>query len=186
MISFTYGGMRSGKTAMMILHIYSQRARGRKIGILKPSLDTREFGVVRSRALETEFEAMTFKDVQNLNKVLVNLNDVDEIYVDESQFIEKDCILKLIEFSHDNDIDINFYGLKNSFTGDLFEGSKTLIEYSDVVKEIWSRCDFCDKGATMHLRSINGEFIFSGNEISVGDDEYYSVCSKCFLDKKKD
>lgn len=188
MISFTYGGMRSGKTAMMILYIYSQKARGRNVEILKPSIDTREFGVVKSRALETEFNALVFKDLKDLDEILNDILNkvVDEIYIDESQFINRDCIIRLIRFSHENDIDINFYGLKNSFTGELFEGSKTLIEYADVVKEIESRCDICNRNATMHLRSLNGKFVFDGDAVSVGDEEYYSVCSKCFLDKKYD
>ena len=186
MISFTYGGMRSGKTAMMILYIYSQKARGRNVQVLKPSIDTREVGVIRSRALDTEFKALTFKSLEELDNILKSITNekVDEIYVDEGQFISSECIIRLVKFSHDNDIDINFYGLKNSFTGELFDGSKTLIEYADIVKEIESRCDMCNRNATMHLRSLNGEFVFDGDIVSVGDEEYYSVCGKCFLDKK--
>ena len=70
MISFTYGGMRSGKTAMMILYIYSQKARGRNVQVLKPSIDTREAGVIRSRALDTEFKALIFENLEELDNIL--------------------------------------------------------------------------------------------------------------------
>ena len=162
------------------MQIFNMKNKGYNVKIIKPSLDTRDGHVIKSRALETEYEAETFSDLEELRCILTDTN-IDMLFIDECQFISEQCILYIIEYTHKYGIKSFFYGLKNSYTGELFEGSKTLFEYADSIREIKSICDFCERKASMHLKKVNGKFVFEGNQIAVGDEEYHTVCTPCFL-----
>lgn len=182
---YYYGGMRSGKSAHVIMQIFNMKNKGYNVKIIKPSLDTRDGHVIKSRALDTEYEAETFSNLEELSSILLNTN-IDMLFIDECQFISEQCILYIIEYTHKYGIKSFFYGLKNSYTGELFEGSKTLFEYADSIRELKSICDFCERKASMHLKKVDGVFVFEGEQIGVGDTEYFSVCPKCFLEAKND
>ena len=59
---------------------------------------------------------------------------------------------------------------------------------ADKIEELKTICEFGDK-ATMNLRTINGESVFEGDQISIGGNEsYIPVCRKYFKQElhKKD
>lgn len=180
---FYHGTMRSGKSAHIIMQVYNLKEKGYDVAIIKPSADTRDGNFVKSRALNTKYKAEVFSNLDELKEILLNPN-IDMLFIDESQFISEQCILYIINHSHINGIKSFFYGLKNSYTGELFEGAKTLFQYADSIRELKSICDNCDKKATMHLKRVNGELVFEGDQIAVGDEEYLTVCASCFLDSK--
>ena len=59
---------------------------------------------------------------------------------------------------------------------------------ADTVEEIKSKCCYCSKQATTHLRYVNGEVIKQGETINIDNisknkeivEEYKSVCQDCW------
>jgi thymidine kinase len=66
-------------------------------------------------------------------------------------------------------IPVIVYGLKNDFQNNLFDGSEALLIYADKIEEIKTICWFCNKKATMVLRIIEGEPVYTGEQIHIGD-----------------
>jgi thymidine kinase len=72
-----------------------------------------------------------------------------------------------------------------TFKGELFEGSKRLVELADVVERIRSECTRCDREGIMNARFVDGKFQSDGETVVVGKEESYRVlCRKCFLKEK--
>jgi thymidine kinase len=74
-------------------------------------------------------------------------------------------------------------GLMIDYRGNMFETTRRLIEVSSSIQQIPYNCE-CGNLATHHLLSLNGEYIFDGDGIFVGDQEYSSVCYECFHEHK--
>ena len=106
------------------------------------------------------------------------------ILVDESQFLteaETDAFARIVD---KHDVPVICYGLKTDFTGHLFEGSKRLLELSDVIEEIPTIC-WCGKKAAFNARTSNGKMVTDGKQIMLGGNEsYIPLCRKHFLQKK--
>ena len=73
------------------------------------------------------------------------------------------------------------YGLKTDYMGNLFEGSKRIIELADTIREIPSMCN-CGKKAIMNARIQNDKIVYKGNQIDiVGNEKYKAMCYKCWI-----
>ena len=69
--------------------------------------------------------------------------------------------------------------LNTDFRGELFEGSKRLLELADSVKELKSICK-CGRKALFNRRlNDSKEQVVLGSE-----DMYITVCRKCFMEGK--
>ena len=55
---FYYSVMDGGKSAHLIMQVHKLRNKGYNVLALKPKRDTRDYGVIRSRALSTEVEGL--------------------------------------------------------------------------------------------------------------------------------
>lgn len=178
---FYHSVMNSGKSAHIIMQVHNLRHQGKTVFVLKPQLDTRDFGIIKSRALETELPAYLIKDDFDVFEYVKNIGMVDYVFVDEVNFLNKRQIENLSEIADRLNIPVFGYGLLTDYKTQLFEGSKRMIELADSVRELSSPCVICSKKATMHLRKINNQYIFDGDSILVGDtDEYESVCRTCY------
>ena len=77
-----------------------------------------------------------------------------------------------------------FYGLKTTFQGELFEGSKRILEICDDVEEFKSMCH-CGKVARQNVRLVDGKMVTDGDVVSVGGNEMYTaVCNHCFVKRR--
>lgn len=183
-----YGTMNSGKSASLLMNVYNLREKGYPTLILKPKTDTRDGNLVKSRALGTSYEAMLIdEDDASINHVssVIEKDRIRFLFIDEAQFIAPEAIEHLSMITYKYGLRTFFYGLKNSFNNELFEGSKKLIEVADSIREMKSTCDHCGAKATTHLRKIDGEYVFDGDQVLVGDtDIYESVCMKCWFSAK--
>lgn len=96
----------------------------------------------------------------------------------------KEQIKDLWIISKIHDIPVICYGLKTNFKGELFEGSKTILELADELEELFTICG-CGKKAKFNARLINGEYTNSGEEVAIDgiDAKYESLCGKCYLEK---
>lgn len=160
---FRYGTMFSGKSTELVRVASNYEVQNKSVVILKPKLDTRDDGVVTR--LGMKIDAVFIEDY-------VPENNVDCILVDEGQFLTKEQVMFLRKITLENKIPVIVYGLKTDFQNNLFEGSYHLLALSDKIEEIKTECHFCNKKATMNVRT-GGDMV---SQISVGHD-YLPVCA---------
>lgn len=183
---YFHGTMNASKSAQLLMQVYNLERQGKTFLIFKPSMDTRDEGYVKSRALDEKRIAHAIdKDTNGLMFELADDFKPDFIFVDELQFFTPKQVEELTEISIELSIPIFAYGLMVSYTGDMFDSSKKAIETGFTLHELKMQCDFCVEKSTHHLLYINGELQVDGEPIFVGDLEFKSVCYKCFLDKRK-
>lgn len=182
---FYYSVMDGGKSAHIIMQVHKLRNKGYNVLALKPKRDTRDYGVIRSRALSTEVEAMLIDGNTDVFELVKNISP-DYVFVDEVNFLSEQNVEDLAMIVDELDIPVFGYGLLTDYKGQLFEGSKRMMELADSRREIQSPCDHCKRKATMHLHKVNGEYVFEGESIKVGDKgDYESVCRRCYMKVKK-
>lgn len=175
---FYYGVMGSSKTANALMKKFNFEEKGRRVALLKPSIDDRDGkNVVKSR-IGLECEAISISKEDKIEDILKECN-FDTLIIDESQFLTKEQVDELRELS-DRGIMVICYGLKTDYMCNLFEGSKRLLEVADTIREIPSMCK-CGKKAIINARYNRNTILYSGDQIDIGgDDKYISLCYKCW------
>lgn len=173
--------MNASKSAQLLMQAFNFQRQGKSFVIFKPSMDTRDRGYVKSRALRESREAYCLENY-NIEAIetIVKMEQPDFIFVDELQFLTGEQVRELTRVSIKYDIPIFAYGLLITYNGILFEASRTAIECGYTLKEIKMQCDFCKNKSTHHLLYNDGKLIKDGNGIFVGDTEYKSVCYECY------
>ena len=197
---YFYSTMNAGKSATLILKEFQFRQSGSTTFVLKPMVDTRSEGTIKSRAIKNELDCYVFDKDTNLHKLVFSLmgqhlaqgNKLDDIcvFVDEVNFITQEQVNQLFELTRSRyNIKVLCYGLKTNYLNEMFESVKRLMVLADNVEEIKSKCSVkgCENKATTHVRYCNGQVVMNGSGIKVDDveeqDDYYaSVCQTCFHD----
>lgn len=177
-IYFKYGAMNSGKSLELLKIAHNYEEQGIKPLILKSAIDTRVCGKVYSR-IGLEKNAIEITEKTDFQTLINDFTTV--ILVDESQFLTPQTIDKIIELSYDKNVmSLMFFGLKNTFNGELFEGSKRILEKADKIEESTSVC-WCGKKARQNVRLINGQVIKNGPTILIDNNEdeiqYITLCN---------
>ena len=178
---FKYGAMGSSKTASALMCRFNYMQKGMKVLLLKPQIDTRfKANEVVSR-IGLSAPCITFADNENLLDLFEEQNDneaLDIVIVDECQFCTKQQIEQLRAIT--DKVSVLCYGLMTNYKGELFEGSKRLVEICDSLSEIKSVCE-CGRKATMNAKFVKGIISVEGKEIDIGADEKYKgMCYSCF------
>ena len=172
-LTYVTATMNAGKTARLLQMNYDYSFIGKKTILLKPALDTRESTIKSRNGLEAEcFLINSAKDIKQIK-------NVDIVFVDEVQFLTKKEINALRKLTKKG-IAVYAFGLRTTFQGKLFKGSKRLLEIADEVVELNGMCK-CGEKATMNLKYDNksGKVIKKGNAIDCGyEDMYMAVCYK--------
>lgn len=181
---FYYSAMNAGKSTSLLQAAYNYEERGMRPLLLTPELDSR-FGVgkITSR-IGLDAKATVFQqssDLLNLARTEHEIADIHCVFVDEAQFLTKKQVFELGEVADQLGVPVLAYGLRTDFQGNLFEGSRYLLAWSDVLSEIKTVCH-CGRKATMVLRiDSEGRPIKTGEQIKVGGNEsYVSVCRQHF------
>ena len=192
---FKYGTMNSSKSAQLIMTAHNYMAQGKDIIVIKPGKDTRwQQDRVVSRAIEYKLPCHLIKDDESITEKIEfimfenKIENLHAILVDEAQFLNYYHVEELAKIVDEFDIPVICFGLKNSYIkGKLFEGSQALMYFADKIEEIKTVCQYCEKKATMNLRVINGEAVYIGDTVVIGDvdtekDEFYvQVCRNHYL-----
>jgi len=91
---------------------------------------------------------------------------------DEAQFYTTAQCDQLARVVDDLSIDVFAFGLITDFRGELFEGTKRLLEVADerVPMQVEARC-WCGARATHNARVVNGQITYTGETVVVGDTE---------------
>jgi len=194
-VYFYYGTMNSSKTLNLLATAHNFESQGKKILCFKPEKDDRDIDIRTRAGLSRMADVVLGKDDNDIVKHVRDNGYIDlhAILVDEAQFLTKEQILGFVEVADIIGIPVFFYGLKTDFKGELFEGSKALIELASELVEVKMECSYCDSKATMNVRlDKDGNGVFEGEQILTGDTkvteavEYYykPVCRKCFMQSK--
>ena len=188
-LRYYYGTMNSMKSATLLMKAHQFELSGCKVFLFKPAFDSRDYGEVKSRAIQYGRECRVFtKDVDILEMVLdiPDIKNIDRVvlFFDEINFMTKEQIRQLWTLSKYHNMDIFCYGLKLSYNNRMFEASEELLILADTVEEIKSMCSRCENKATTHLRLVNDIPVFEGNDKIIGDvigtERYESVCQVCY------
>ena len=166
-LRFSFGTMGSGKSTFALQIHHNMSSRG-LYGLLLTSLD-REGPQVTSR-LGVAAPAIDFDADLNLYKLALNHWPIHYLVCDEAQFLRVEQCDQLARAVDDLGVEVYAFGLITDFRGQLFEGTKRLLEIADerVPLQVEARC-WCGARATHNARVVNGEVTFEGETVVVGD-----------------
>lgn len=180
-IYFKYGSMNSGKSLELIKVAYNYQENDIEVLVLKPELDTRVPGKVSSRT-SLSIDAVEIAESSPSNvKAKLEKSNAKIILIDEANFLSPQVVDEIIDYSYKNDVvSLMFFGLKVDFRGELFAGSKRIIECADKIEESTSIC-WCGKKARQNARVVNNQIVKNGPTILVDDEnvtvDYTTLCN---------
>jgi thymidine kinase len=166
-LRFNFGTMGSGKSTMA-LQIHHNLASRALYGVLLTKLD-REGAQVTSR-LGVAARAIEVVPELDLFKLAVNHWPIHYLVCDEVQFYTVEQCDQLARAVDELGVDVFAFGLITDFRGLLFDATKRMLEIADerVPMQVEARC-WCGSRATHNARVVNGEVVYEGDTIVVGD-----------------
>ena len=178
---FRFGAMNCGKTTALLQVAHNYEEKGLKVIVIKSGIDKKgNKNIVSRLGIEREVDILIPSDGKILDNI--KLKGVNCILVDEVQFMTKDQIKELWKIAKLKNKPVIAYGLKTNFRGELFEGTKAMLELADELEELATICK-CGKKAKFNARVVNGEYTFEGDEVAIDgiDAKYEPLCGKCFI-----
>ena len=181
---FNYSSMNAGKSTALLQADYNYRERGMTTILFTSSKDERYGKNEIVSRIGIKAPANYFFEDTNLYETFVKQSKtkpIDCVLIDEAQFLSKDQVHQLGRIVDELDTPVLTFGIRTDFQGELFEGSKYLLAWSDNIKEIKTVCH-CGSKATMVIRiDSKGDIILQGSQIEVGGNEsYIPLCRKHF------
>lgn len=179
-LTFNHAPMGAGKSIELLKIAFNFNKQGKKVWLLTSSTDDRDgVGNISSR-IGLSQPAVAVRASQSVLTLFENTKEhFDAILVDEAQFFTADHIKQMATIADLYDVPIFCFGLKNTFSNELFEGSQALLIHADTLVEIKTSCSKCIKKATHNLRLIDDKPVYKGETIQIGGDEsYMPVCRK--------
>lgn len=180
---FRYGAMNCGKSTAIIQVAYNYEEKGKKVLLMKPSIDTKGQDTINNRSSLSRKVDYLIKNNDKIIDLFTPLaNKIAAILIDEAQFLTEAQIDELYQITKIADIPILCYGLRCDFRMQGFEGSPRLLLIADDIEEIKNICS-CGKKATQNIRFRNGIPTFKGNQVAIdGDKETYEAfCAGCYF-----
>ncbi|AML50052.1 thymidine kinase [Falsihalocynthiibacter arcticus] len=179
---FHFSTMNAGKSTILLQAAHNYRERGMDTYLLTARFDKRAGeGRIASRIGIGE-DADTFETGEDLfAKIQARMlsGPCACVFIDESQFLEKEQVWQLARAVDDLRIPIMCYGLRVDFQGELFPGSAALLALADEMREARTIC-YCGKKATMVIRQDDqGNVLKEGAQVQIGGNEtYVSLCRR--------
>lgn len=170
-LTFYFGTMNCGKSTLALQMHHNARAAGKAVQLFS-KLD-RGGSMVSSR-IGLAQPATTVADDLDLRAHVIDLLEsgraVDELIVDEAQFLRPDQVDQLARLADERDVEVRCFGLLSDFQTRLFPGSRRLLELADHREELQlvARC-WCGEQGTHNARTLDGEIVRDGAQVVVGD-----------------
>jgi len=179
---FRYSAMNSGKSTALLQAAFNYEERGMKVAIIKPAIDSKGDDQVVSRlGLNRKVDILVDPEA-SVTQLLDATTGLHCVLVDEAQFLQPTQIDELFWYAVNNNVPVLAYGLRTDFAMAGFPGATRLLELAHEIQELKTICR-CGKKAMLNGRKINGQFVFSGNQVAIdGEDnvEYESLCANCY------
>lgn len=183
-LDFNYGAMNCSKTASLLTKNQALLDEGYNTCIIKPKLDRDELYISSRIGLRKKADIVLDTEDNIYGQAEYLCQDrVNQILVDEAQFLTPRQIDQLRRIVNDYNIPISCYGLKSDFLSNLFPGSQRLLEISDNIYKMNTVCR-CGRGADFNVRMNKfGEYITEGEQVCIDNgDNYDSECALCFME----
>lgn len=182
--------MDCGKStlALQLRHNYLRSGRN----VLMYSVGDRVDGSVTSR-VGISAPALTLNPDINIHLDIAlraaETHRIDDVIVDESQFLTVDQVDQLGHVVDEMDINVRAFGIKADFTGALFAGSRRLFEIADECHQLQveSMC-WCGSRGVFNARVVNGLVTHEGPQVLIGDTDaaaevfYQVLCRKHYFE----
>lgn len=185
---FRYGAMNAGKSTILLQTAYNYEEKGKKIVLLKPSVDTKGDRKIVSRiGLERKVDYLIGNNDSIISILGDNIISIDCILVDEAQFLKRKQVDELFYITKKYNIPVIAFGLRTDFKTNGFEGTIRLLELADALEEMPTICR-CGKKARFNAGRINGKFTFDGDSVVIDNDssvEYESLCGECYIGERE-
>ena len=141
-LHFKYGTMNSGKSIDLMRTAHSYEEVGYEVIVMKPIIDTKGNDKLDSRiGLQRKVDILIKEKDSILKLIKEKLTEKTAcIFVDEAQFLSKNQIDELFFITKKINIPVICYGLRTNFMAESFEGSRRLLEISDVLEELKTLC----------------------------------------------
>ena len=183
-LDFNYGAMNCSKTAQLLTKNQTLLDEGYRTCLVKPTLD-RDAVYITSRIGLKKKADIILGDADSIYGQAEYLyrDRVNQILVDEAQFLSPIQINQLRRIVNDYNIPVVCYGLKSDFLSNLFPGSQRLLEISDNIYKMKTVCS-CGRGADFNVRiDGNGNYVTQGEQVCIDNGgNYDSECALCFMD----
>lgn len=166
-LQFSFGTMGSGKSTVA-LQIHHNLTSRQLFGLLLTTLD-REGSQVTSR-LGVAAPAIEVTPELDLYALAADHWPIHYLVCDEVQFYAAAQCDQLARVVDDLGVDVYAFGLLTDFRGELFEGTKRMLELADQHRplQVEARC-WCGAPATHNARVVNGAVVYEGDTVVVGD-----------------
>jgi len=190
---FRYGAMNSGKSTSMLQAAYNYEERGHRVLLAKPSIDTKgdmgilsRLGVARrvDFLLTPDADALALFRAHRAQAMADSGLNVSSLLVDEAQFLTETQVDDLLRIAILENVPVLAYGIRTDFQTVAFPGSRRLLEVAHSLEELKTICR-CGRKAVFNGRRIDGEFVFSGDQVAIDGAEvtYESLCGSCYLEE---
>ena len=168
---FFQGPMGCGKSTLALQRHHTSTQGGRAVLLL--TRHDREGATITSRiglqqpATVVEEGTDLYEHVRTL---LARGAEIDEIVLDEAQFVTAAQVDQLARVADVLDIEVLAFGLLTDFRTELFPGSRRLVELADDIRrlQVEARC-WCGEVGTHNARTVDGRIVRSGDQVVVGD-----------------
>lgn len=166
-LRFSFGTMGSGKSTLA-LQIHHNLSARELYGLLLTKLD-RDGMQVTSR-LGVAAPAIQVHEDLDLHQLAIAHWPLHYLVCDEVQFYTARQCDQLAAIVDDMEVDVYAFGLITDFRGQLFEGTKRMLEIADerVALQVEARC-WCGARATHNARVVNDFVVYEGETVVVGD-----------------
>ncbi|MEM9513659.1 MAG: thymidine kinase [Actinomycetota bacterium] len=166
-LRFNFGTMGSGKSTLA-LQIHHNLSSRQLYGLLLTTLD-REGRQVTSR-LGVAAPAVEVVPDLDLYRLTAEHWPIHYLVCDEVQFYTPAQCDQLARVVDGLDVDVYAFGLLTDFRGRLFDGTQRMLEIADTHTplQVEARC-WCGAPATHNARVVNGEVVYEGETVVVGD-----------------
>ena len=191
---FRYGAMNSGKSTALLQAAFNYEERDQQVLLAKPRIDTKGDNAIVSRLGVTravDFTVGTDDDIyvafatERARVRKATGKDVSCLLVDEAQFFSESQIDDLLRIAILEGVPVLAYGIRTDFQTVAFPGSRRLLEIAHSIEELKTICR-CGRKAVFNARTVDGEFIFDGEQVAIDlvqDVSYQSLCGKCYLEE---
>ncbi len=186
---FFYGEMGCGKTMKLIEDAERTISEGKRVCVIKPSVDTKNGQNLLSRnGKSCAVDFLIDRDMDLFQFFRANSSYAGEkIFIDEAQFLTKEQIDQLLMVATMLNIPVNTYGLRlNFYLGDEnFAGATRLLQVAHQLVCLESACDFChEEQAIFSCVFVDGKIQTSGPSILISDGtrevDAHALCAKCY------
>jgi thymidine kinase len=186
--------MNSGKSTALLQAAFNYEERGQQVLLAKPAIDSKGDNAIVSRlgmTRDVDFTIAPDEDIyaaftRERERVIRETGrDVSCLLVDESQFLGEGQVDDLLRIAIQEDVPVLAYGIRTDFQTVAFPGSRRLLEIAHSLEELKTICR-CGRKAVFNARTVNGQFVFDGDQVAIDGDSqvsYESLCGACYLEE---